>query len=306
MIYLTAGEEYNDIDAFACAVAYGYFLTQKGIENKIYLPGPLNASITENIKSWKINFETKITVEKEDKFVVVDVSEPKHIARAATEQSIIEIFDHRYGFQEYWQKLLGEKAKIEFVGSCATLIWEEYKKSGVSIDALNANLLAIAIVSNTLDFKSSVNTERDIIAYKELESFMDLPKNWKEKYFNDQVSFVQNNPEKAIKEDTKIILDKIAFGQVEIWNGKQFVQDNLPIAKKVLQSFGYPDWMLSVPSISEGINYIYTESPGLKDLLNQTIGVKFEGDIGKTDKLWLRKEIRAKLLKLQETSTASI
>ncbi len=301
MIYITAGELYTDIDAFACAVAYGYLLKQKGFDNKVYLPGPLNASITDNIKSWNISFETEIKPVESDRFVIVDVSEPSHVAKVANDNNIIELFDHRYGFQEHYETLLGNKSKIEMVGSCATLIWEEYKKSGVMIDSINANLLIIAIVSNTLDFKSSVNNERDVNAFNELQEFIDLPENWKEEYFNEQAKYIEENPEKAIKEDTKIILDNIVFGQVEIWDGSSFIKNNKENAKKALQSFGKEDWMLSVPSISEGVNYIYTESDKLKNLLQEIIDIKFEGYIGVTSKLWLRKEIREKIIKLNKS-----
>lgn len=55
---------------------------------------------------------------------------------------------------------------------------------------------------------------------------------------------------------------------------------------------------MSIPSISENKNYIYTESEKIKDLLKKIITVNFAGGVGVTDKLWLRKEIRKKLLEM--------
>ncbi len=299
MIYVTAGELYSDIDAFACAVAYQCFLKQKNIESVVYLPGPLNASVTNTVKSWNIKFETQINYKEGDKFIAVDVSEPTHMAKLVNDDNLIEVFDHRYGFIDYYKNLLGDKSKIELVGACATLIWEEYKKDNILIDSLNANLLILAIVSNTLDFKSSVTTERDINAFNELLKFIDMPSSWKEDYFKEQTEYIEKNPGKAILEDTKGIVNDIVFAQIELWNGLEFLNKNIVEIKETLESLNNPNYLLSIPSISEGINYIYTESDYIKDLLNQIIDIKFEGNMGKTSKLWLRKEIRAKILKLE-------
>ncbi len=298
MLYITSGQSWTDIDAFACAVAYSHLLREKGIENKIYLPGVLNSSITNSILELGIDFEKQISITKEDKFIVVDVSEPEQIANGVNENNIIEIFDHRYGFVDHWKNVLNEKSKIEMVGACATLIWEEYKKENIEIDFLNANLLILAIVSNTLDLKSSVSTDRDLLAFEELQEFIDLPTNWKENYFNEQTKSIEENPVKAIVEDTKGIVSDITFAQIELWSGESFIEKNQKEIKETLENIGNKNWMISVPSISEGINYIYTESAYLKDLLSKVIEINFDGDIGKTTKLWLRKEIRTKILKL--------
>ena len=299
MIYVTAGETYTDIDAFSCAVAYSYFLSQKNIENKVYLPGPLNASVTDTIKSWNIKFETQIKVTDNDKFIAVDVSEPSYIAKVINDNNLIEIFDHRYGFINHYKELLGDKSRIELVGACATLIWEEYKKDNIKIDSLNANLLILAIVSNTLDFKSSVTTPRDIKAFEELLELINMPSTWKEDYFTEQAEYIEKNPKLAILEDTKNISNEFVFAQIELWNGFDFINNNKEVIKEVLEGLGNPNWMISVPSISEGVNYIYTESEYIKSLLNQIIDIEFNNNVGKINKLWLRKEIRAKILKLK-------
>ena len=62
--------------------------------------------------------------------------------------------------------------------------------------------------------------------------------------------------------------------------------------KKALDSFKSPLWFLTSPSISEGINYIYTENERVKNLLRDKLEVKFTGNAGTTNKLILRKEIK--------------
>ena len=55
---VTTGEAFTDIDALACAIAYGELLKLEGKEAEVVLPGLLNHSITPTIKSWNLDFKT--------------------------------------------------------------------------------------------------------------------------------------------------------------------------------------------------------------------------------------------------------
>ena len=108
------------------------------------------------------------------------------------------------------------------------------------------------------------------------------------------------NPIEAILKDTKgtgEVGSEIVVGQLEFWDSRNFVFNNLKDIEIALTSFGKPKWFLTSPSISEGKNYLFTKNPEIKKLLEKIIDAKFDGDIGTTDKLWLRKEI---LKKIQE------
>jgi nanoRNase/pAp phosphatase (c-di-AMP/oligoRNAs hydrolase) len=56
---VTSGEAFTDIDAFACAIAYGELLKLEGSNVEVVLPGPLNHSITPTIRSWNFEFKTE-------------------------------------------------------------------------------------------------------------------------------------------------------------------------------------------------------------------------------------------------------
>ncbi len=300
MIYVTAGDLYTDIDVYACAIVYAHLLKKQGKEAIAYLPGVLNSSVTDSVKNWTSDFVTNTNLSPNDKFVIVDISNPDHIAKTVDHDKVIELFDHHmHGFDDYWVNKIGDKAKIEPVGSCTTLIWEEYKKNNILIDPNDAKLLAIGIISNTLNLKSSVTTDRDIIALKDLEEFANFEVDWKNIYFIEQEKFINDNPKQAIIDDTYGIKYDIVFGQLELWDGSNFIKNYKNEIEDALESYNKPKWLLSIPSISEGVNYIYTKNEEIKNLLIPTISISFEGDIGKTDKLWLRKEIISKILKLK-------
>ncbi len=301
---ITAGETFTDIDVLACAVGYSELLTLEGKKNEVVLPGVFNSSITPILRAWDLKYATTPTDPDSD-VVLVDVSELAYVAKFVQPQQVVEIYDHRFGFQDFWKEKLGAHAHIEFVGACATLIWEEYKKRGFAnkISPLSANLLTIAILSNTLNFGASVTDERDIVAFEELKKYIDMPDDWTGNYFEEVEKDIYKDVGQAITSDTKTLslptVDfPIVMGQLELWDASTFLTQHKLKAKTALEKFGQAEWFLSIPSISEKKNYMYTESKKIKELLPKIIPISFDGDVGVTDTLWLRKEIRKKLLEL--------
>ena len=296
-IIITAGALYADIDVFACTLAYRQLLCIKGINSTAVLAGPLNESVTATVKKWKSPYEKAVGGSSDEhKFILVDISDPKYFPSYVIEENIIELFDHRAGYEEYWKDKLGDKAHIELVGACATQIWNEFKEanSHKEISSNNANLLYTAILSNTLNLYSQNTTEKDKQALVELEKYTLLPENWRENYFSEVSTAIYASPEKAMKNDTKHVEirgESYAIIQTELWNSKEFVNKHINLIKSLLTQLGDRHTFFTSPSISEGINYLISQNVATKLLLTGALGAIFDGDVGKTNKLWLRKEI---------------
>ncbi|MBU0650168.1 HypC/HybG/HupF family hydrogenase formation chaperone [Patescibacteria group bacterium] len=296
-ITITAGEKYNDIDALACAVAYEQLLTLQEIDARIILPGPLNESVTATIRNWDFDIATTFQGKPEDfSYVMVDVSEPSHFAKFVKVDQIIEIYDHRNGFEQFWQEKLGTNAKIEKVGACATLIWEEFKNAGLetNVNKLSANLLYTAILSNTLNLQAQITTTRDKTALKELTVYADLPEDWRQVYFDEVSQSIMNNPIKSMVNDTKVIKvheNQYQIIQLELWDNEQFINDNYDKIIALIKNSQIRNTFFTSPNISKGFNYIITTDDDLKKRLTDCIKAEFDHHIGKTNKLWLRKEI---------------
>lgn len=303
---ITAGEEYTDIDTLACAIAYGELLELMGQKSRVVLAGAFNKSITDEIKNWDLEYETKPNELEDTDFVIVDISESAHVAKFVDQERIIKLFDHHFGFEDYWKERLRENAIIEKVGACATLIWEEFVKFDLQdkISEVSANLLYAAIVSNTLNFKAFVTSDRDRLAYEQLKKYISLPDNWENKYFMDQDRYSFQNPYEAVAGDvitvsTEELGENLTIGQLELWNGSEFIGKCMDNMISAMRSFGNDFWFFSSPSISEGINYIYAENDKIKVILGKLLKIKFNGNMAKTEKLVMRKEI--KKLILEET-----
>lgn len=294
-IVITTAKRYVDIDGLACVVAY-----QELIPNSLaVIPGPLNQSVIPSIRRWPLNYLSS-TKGHDLEFIIMDVSEEKELPNFVKKDKVIKIFDHHFGFEKDWEHL-GQNCHIEPIGACATLIWEEFVKSGKqsAISQVSANLLYTAIVSNTLNFQASITTERDKKAFADLQNFTDLPKEWLTQYFQEIELNAYLNPQEAIINDTKVqILEGMtcAIGQIELWNSESFIKEHTADIEAALKDFNTELWFLTSPSISEGRNYIYTKSETVKDFLRRVMYIDFfGGNIGVTDRLWLRKEILKKI-----------
>ena len=146
-------------------------------------------------------------------------------------------------------------------------------------------------------------SERDINSYNELLLHADLSDSWKEKYFKEQEQEVFENTQETITNDTKIqevpSLDKpLVVGQIELWNGKEFIENYKDDIRKNLTQYNNPYWMMNIPSISEKRNYIFSENEEVQKILNQALGWEFKENLCVTEKLTLRKEILKSLYNL--------
>lgn len=303
-IGVTTSSDYTDLDGLSCAVAYCELLSLEGKSAEIIIPGKLNASVTEEIKGWVPKFLTKPSPETKS-FVSVDNSYIKIIPDFAVD-NLIEIYDHREWDKEFWMQRLGDKAKIEFLGAAATLIWEEFNKRGFKdkITQNSARLLYAAICSNTLNFTSKFTDKRDIEAFKDLSVVSNLPKGWVEKYFEDQEVQILQNPAESIINDTKKphfyenLGKEITVGQLELWNSEKFVEENIPLIVDTMEKFGSKFWFFNAPSISQGKSFVVTNNDYIKKLLTNEFGIQFKGDVGQSDRIIERKEYYDKLLNL--------
>ena len=306
-IIITSGKKFIDVDSLSCALALRDLLILEGKKAETVLVGELNHSVTDNIRKMGMDFLSKFTDNENEDLILVDVSEPNQLPESVDLKKVIEIYDHHVGFEKFWQEKIGDKAKIESVGACATLIWEEYKKRGMKdkIDSKNVNLLMMAIVSNTLNFKASITSQRDEMAFAELKKHAEISEEQIKGYFLEQERSIEDDVKKSIINDTKVqnIFGTdiyLVIGQIELWDGKDFVKKYLEEIEEVLVGFSNPNYFMTVPSISEGKNYFYTKSETVKVLLKRAVDAKFDGNIGSTPKLWLRKEILEKMYQLSK------
>lgn len=291
---VTAGGRGADIDVFACAIAYAELLNLEGVEAVAVIPGSFTASVTPSILELSAPYKKSYATDGTERYVLVDISDPKHFAPFVDHERIAEVYDHRHGHQDYWKSKLGENSHIEMVGSCGTLIWEEYQKRGVSdkISHESARLLLASIVSNNLAMRSELTTPRDIAAFNELLEITGLNETWVSSYYVEQEASLFSSFEEYVEADTKRVETKhgdFVIGQLEIWNGDTFVAQRSEALSTIMKQYDPTPWFVNISVVSGGYNYLFTNHETAKQILSETFDVTFSGNIARTEALLMRK-----------------
>lgn len=308
LIYITADGLYSDIDIYACSIAYAELLRLKG-KNAIAI---VNTIFTESIPQFLLDLEvsflnqSNIDWKRADSIIILDRSDSDGLQRNIDLSKVIELFDHHFGYENFWSERLGKNAHIEKVGSCATLIWEQIKKSDMQ-KAISANsliLLYSAIISNTLNFKAGVTTERDIKASEEIKNTANISTDFIEEYFQTVSENTLKSPYDSMLKDVKLVVingRQIAIGQLEIWDTSEVEKVLLNEIGDYLPKYEGIPWFVTIASIKEGRNVLISRSDIMKESLSKALGIKWnKGNSIKIDNLLLRKEI---IKALQSTSS---
>ncbi len=306
MYIVTAGKKFNDIDAFGCAVAYTELLHKEGKEAQAVFIGPLNHSVTRLALQQGAQYLTEYAPTAGDQLVYVDISDPDHFAFPENHETIFEVYDHHYGREDYWTERLGDRSHIERLGAAATLIWEEFEKRGFAngISAASANLLALAILQNTLNFTSTETKERDHDAFKKLQPYLTMTSGWEQRYFEECAAGMRENFDDALRNDTKIRDNyfgdnTFVFSQLEITEDPiAFLAKYQPAIDTYWSEFSNKHCLINIADISSKTSLLYSDN---QVWLHATIKPLFDHVIESTD-LFIRVPMhqRKQIFKLLE------
>jgi inorganic pyrophosphatase/exopolyphosphatase len=291
---VTAGAKGADIDVFACAIAYAELLRLEGREAIPVVMGSFTSSVTPSVLTWGAEYQTEYVSDGQERFVLVDISDPDHFPSFVSHDRIDEVYDHRYGHEGYWQERLHENAHIDMVGSCGTLMWEEFKRRGKDedISLTSAKLLLASIVSNNLAFRSILVTERDRSAYVDLSALTGLGDDWIAEYFLEQEKILRDDFNRYVRADIKVFEipeGDFAMGQIEMWDATNLLDTKAAELDSVMSEFEPVPWVVNILNISKGFNLIYSKSERGKEIVEQKLKLKFEENVLKTNDLLMRK-----------------
>ncbi len=297
MRVVTTGSRYVDIDAYGGCVAYAELLNLQGIPAVAASTVELNGSVPPVVRAWRAPFELNYRPGADDTFAVLDVSEPEFFDKMINFDHIEEVIDHHPGYESYWQERLSDKADIELAGAVCTMIYERWVRAGLiaQMSDVSARLLMCGILDNTLNFGAEITTHRDHTAYAELAKRANLPDNWPAQYFEACEAGVLSDLPSAIRDDSKLITfagqsQAMGVGQLIVWDAKTFIADNKQPIETTMPTIASP-WFMSTPSIGESKNYLLCPDARVRVWLSELLDATFNGDIGVTKRLWLRKEI---------------
>lgn len=299
---ITSGHKFMDIDAFACIFAYKELLDLKKEESEIAISAEFNSSITKKYRN--LIFNKKIPNLENVNFVIMDVSDPDHFEKFVDLDFVSHIFDHHPGYESYWSKKIGNNSIIEPIGAAATLIFREYKKEKLlqKISPLSAELLAVAILSNTLNFQAKITKEEDKIAYEELKTLFEYSPKFEEQYFLEVQGSIEKNILNSLKNDSKQLSSELFIAQLEVWDSSHIIDHFQKEIEKFLQSANSRVSFLNLIELSrkrnilicndtETVNYIKDHFPEFDFNLKEKVVI--------TPHVILRKEIMTRIYEKQ-------
>ena len=303
-IIVTAGDSYLDIDAYASCIAMRDLLVLQG-ENAIACSNaPCNYSVAGfTVIEGDMLSEPPADFPKERaEYIVVDVSDPEYIKSSVPLDRVVKIYDHHTGFEDFWRCKIGTDANIEFIGAAATLVWREWKRSGLQskIRRSTALLMIAAILDNTLNLISKNTKNEDIVAFNELCMCAGVGNQWCEEYFSEVQKKVTDDLACALQNDVKSVSSGILpskIGQLCLWDAENVLED----AEKIGASlFSAETWMINIIDLKQRLGYFICTDNDCKRKLEQVYGIRFEKSVAKLDFPILRKEIIKKALSYKE------
>ena len=150
-----------DMDGISLMYAYTELLRKKREKADYYFEGTMKKEAEIVLNKFNIKLNTATRIENEDKIVLVDTNYLTEIPKAIEKENIVEIIDHHN--KDSWLNDRNDiKIQIELIGAAATLVAERFKNENIKISRESAILLYYGIISNTMNLKIKLTSQKDI------------------------------------------------------------------------------------------------------------------------------------------------
>ncbi|MDQ7814352.1 MAG: DHH family phosphoesterase [Patescibacteria group bacterium] len=286
-----------DLDGVAGAVAYAEFLDKP---ERSVVAGVIG-DIHDEAKYVcdRFNIKRPMAIENADDFdvvILVDSSDLIGLEGRIAPEKVIEIIDHRKIHQA--EKFPNAKVQIEFVGAAATLVAEKFMNNEIEISRESAELVCAAIISNTLNFKGNVTTERDKTAFARLNGTARLPDGFWKELFAAKSDLSGSKLIERLEGDFawfEMGAKKVGIAQLEIIGAKKLINERyeeiLQSLEKIKTDINLDFIFLNLIELENARNYFVTHEEGTKMLLEKVLSVRFAGNVAERPDVIMRKQI---------------
>lgn len=286
-----------DVDGVSCAYAYAEFLQKQGqdaVAGIFGIPHPEAQFVLDKFNIKKIQ-DGELLIADYPSVIFVDASNLDALPKSINPTQVVEIVDHRKIHET--EKFVNAYNQIELVGSCATIIAEKFYQQNTPISKESAVLLYSAIISNTINFKNNVTTNRDKKMADWLKTHLDLPENYTHEMFAHKSNFIKPIKETILGDFKSLTInnEKMGIGQLEIINVEEYIKNNLDEIKNALNEIKQEKLLdyifLSFIDLDLAKNTFVVINEKTKKLLELSLNIKFDGFIAYSDHIIMRKEL---------------
>lgn len=296
-LLIIATYENPDLDGVASAYAYEEFLNKTGQNSKFILFGTYQDEVEFLINKFSVSLRlNKFDDFKSNKIAIVDASDLRGLSKKINPKKIVEVIDHR----KYYNPgdFPNATFQVEPVGAAATLIAEKFDIGNVDISLNSSLLLYYAIVSNTINFKANVTTEKDIRLSTWLKEKLGKRSNFISEMFDykthnlsvDKQSFLD-----SFSSFFKIGGKHIGIVQLEITNVDNFIESNyeacMSIMREMKDQFLLDMVFITHIDLVEGFNKFLAYETETQNMLSSIFEISFEKSVAKRNGVIMRKEV---------------
>ena len=285
-----------DMDGISAMYSYSEYLRKLGKNVVYYYEGGVKKEVEIVCRKYSINLKPVNYIEKNDKIILVDTGSLKYLPKIVDEKNIVQIYDHHK--RSPW---LDERpdidANIEEVGAVATLIAEKFINENINISKESAILLYYGIISNTMNLKIKMTTNRDIKCANWLKSqIKNISESDIKEVFVEKSDIGGNLREEMEIEYVDAFMSlSWTMGQIEIANVEEFLEKYERKIRDILQDI-YDEKKVEYISVNcmdiiNGYSIIIVYNQKVADLLHKHFEIDFVDLKGKTKELISRKEL---------------
>ncbi len=194
MKILIFGHQKPDTDSVCSAIALSYLKNELGFKTEPRILSSLKDETKWVLNKWKVKTPEIIENVSGRKVILVDHNNFSESAFDIDKTEILEIIDHHRVHFSYSKPI---NFLVKPYGSTCTIIYELYKKNNIDAPLEIMGLILSAIISDTLGFKSSSTTKKDLESAKEIATFLGIDL---DKYKDELIKIKTNIEGKTINE----------------------------------------------------------------------------------------------------------
>lgn len=286
-----------DLDGVAGAIGYAEFLTKTGAVCEIGIIGEPHDEAKYILNRFGLPYPKSIpNTDNYDQVIIVDASDLNGLEGKIAPEKVIELIDHRKIHEA--EKFPNAKAQIELVGAAATLVAERFIQNNIKISRESAILLYGAILSNTLNFKGTVTTDRDRRASEWLNQTAGLPEGFWKELFAAKSDLTGTKLAERIEGDFAWFImgdKKVGIAQIEMIGAKKLIEEReaeiLQILNRLKNEMGLDFVFQNTIELDDAKNFFVSDDTPTKTLLEKILNVQFSGNVAERPNLIMRKQI---------------
>ena len=296
-----------DIDGTASAIAYAEYLVSTGKEAVAGLLGTPHEEARFVLDRFDLEYPNIIDdAEEYDQIVLADASDLAGLGGRVPAEKVIEIIDHRRINDT--ASFPNAEVQIELVGAAATLVAERFLRDGIDISKHAAILIQSAIISNTLNMKGSVTTDRDREVVEKLSTIYTLSDGYWRELFASKSDLSGGRLQERIRGDFATFElggKRIGIAQIEMLEGEKLVRERgeeIVRELEVLKSeMGLDIVFQSTIELEDARNIFVAPDDNARQLLEAVFSIQFNGIVAERSDALMRKQIVPLLKKVLET-----